>query len=179
MDEHPSAGTRGDTLPDWLNKVVADSADEQARQNALPPDDAAAIAECVSVRNALVHELTADKRAMATPEFGPDLSAEYDTANRQAVTTVRQRVAWRAFVAAPRPAAAPVPVASTAVCSRERHDRAGRSSQKSGDSPSDSDGESDPPPHHWRWVQPAGWPHPTPTPHRYARRNRARQAVPA
>jgi hypothetical protein len=170
MDEHYSAGTRGDTPPDWLNEAVAKSAAEVERRNAIPADEAAAIAEYVDTRNAIALESTAEKRAMATPQFGPDLSEEIDTANRQAFTIVRQRVAWRTAMTAPRQTtAAPAPVATTAIRPRERRDRSGRSSQRSGDSGSDSDGSepappltvaarnSQPEPGDWRWTQPAAW----------------------
>ncbi|MGZ4325935.1 MAG: hypothetical protein ACXVHB_28835 [Solirubrobacteraceae bacterium] len=58
---------------------------------------------------------------------------------------------------------------------RERRDRSGRSSQRSGDSGSDDGGSEPPPPGEgWRWTQPAAWQLPTAVQaYRYgARRNR-------
>jgi hypothetical protein len=170
MLQDPSTGTRGDTpLPDWITKAVADSAAEQAEQNALPPAEAEARAEYRRIEHENWLRLSANKRARGHG----DCSHEADTAARQAVTTVRQNIAWRAAATAPRQAAAaPVPVSSTAVRPRERRDRSGRSSQRSGDSGSDDGASEPPPPGDWHWTQPAAWQPPAVAPHRYARSNR-------
>jgi hypothetical protein len=175
--QDPPTGTRGtsttpDTTPN-LAALVAASEAKVARHNAMSADEAAAIAEHRRVVEELDTKLTAKKRAMATPEFGPDLSQEHATATRQAFVIVRQRVAWRAAVAAPRQTAAVPPSTATPVRPRERRDKAGRSSARSGDSGSDSDGPE--PPGDWRWGQPARWADADP---RSPRRNRrVRQLV--
>jgi hypothetical protein len=65
------------------------------------------------------------------------------------------RKVWGYRLAARRQATGtPVPViATTASRPRERRDRTGRSSARSGDSPSDEP----PPPGDWHWIQPAAW----------------------
>jgi hypothetical protein len=162
MDEHPSTGTRGDTLPDWLKQAVADSERRQARLARSTPAEAKARADYYRREHENYLWLSAEKRTRGTG----DCSREAGAASRMAAAAV-----------------------SAAVRPRERRDhgggnttrrnRAGRSSARSGDSGSDDGGSEPPPPGEWHWTQPAAWQPRAVENHRYARSNRARQLVAA
>jgi hypothetical protein len=91
MLQHPSAGTRGDTLPDWVTEALAKSEAQQAKQAEATPEQAHATAERYRIEHENYLRLTVDKRAQGDG----DCSHEADLAAQQAVTTARQHVAWR------------------------------------------------------------------------------------